>query len=207
MNGESHISWSGLATCEPLHAYVFCQAGRPVFDAGVPEDALGVVGRFDEGEVRRQDEVLVAVHGVQYLFGHDVAAAVAGDDQGVNFLIGKGRLFLAEQGRQPVEEGRDVGADGVVVVRADQDDDVALAHSGIDFFDHDAAVEAVPFFAEVEARFVAAAPAVDDAAVAQGNLRDLRLPLQMAADHLPEEERIRRAAAAGVDDDDIFDLP
>ena len=69
------------------------------------------------------------------------------------------------------------------------------------------AVEAVPFFAEVEARFVAAAPAVDDAAVAQGNLRDLRLPLQMAADHLPEEERIRRAAAAGVDDDDILDLP
>ena len=58
---------------------------------------LGSLARFDEGEVRRQDEVLVAVHGVQYLFGHDVAAAVAGDDQGVDFLIGKGRFFLAEQ--------------------------------------------------------------------------------------------------------------
>ena len=191
----------------PLHAYVACQAGRPVFDSFVLEDALGGIGRFDEGEVRRQDEILVAVHGVDDLFGYDVAAAVAGNDQGIDFLSGKGRFFLAEQGRQPVEESHDVGADGVIIIRADQDDDVALADSGIDFFHHDAAVETVPFFTEMEARFIAAAPAVDDGPVAQGNLRDPGLPLQMALHHFPEEERVRRAAAAGVEDDDVLSLP
>ena len=59
----------------------------------------------------------------------------------------------------------------------------------------------------MEARFIAAAPAVDDGPVAQGNLRDPGLPLQMALHHFPEEERVRRAAAAGVEDDDVLSLP
>lgn len=59
----------------------------------------------------------------------------------------------------------------------------------------------------MEARFIAAAPAVDDSPVAQGNLRDPGLPLQMALHHFPEEERVRRAAAAGVEDDDVLSLP
>ena len=145
-----------------------------------------------------QDEILVAVQRPDDLFGHDIAAAVTGNNQSKDAFFRKSLPVRPEQGSEAVEKGHDVGPDGIVIVGADEDQRIALAHGGIDLFHHDAAVEAVSPFAKVQAGLITAAPAVHDRPVAQGYFLYPRRR-EIAAHHFPQQQGIAGTAAAGVE--------
>lgn len=88
------------------------------------QDTQGIVGRFHHGKMAGQKEVFVEVHSPDDLLRHNIPAAVAGDDQREDFLAGK--IVGAEQRGQPVDKSCDIGAERVVVIRADHDQAVAV---------------------------------------------------------------------------------
>ena len=123
--------------------------------------------RLHEAEVRRQDGRFIEAHRAQQLPRDDIAAGIAGNDNAVQiFLI---QILLDEQIGQAVEQRHDIGADRVVIIRAQEEHRVAGADGGQNLVGDASAVETAALRGKVQTGFIRAAPAVVDGAVLQGN--------------------------------------
>ena len=98
--------------------------GDSVLNAGRRKGRAGIVGGLKEAEPRREHHGLVQTQSPQNLAGHQVAAGIAGDHNGVQVFVIQG--LLQKQAGHPVDQGHDVGAGGVVVVGAEQKHGVAV---------------------------------------------------------------------------------
>ena len=83
------------------------------------------------------------------LLRHEIAARVARDDDAEERLFVERRR--AKERRQPVDAGRQIGRERVVVVGADPQNRVGVPQRGIDLVHDDAAVETALLLAEVQA--------------------------------------------------------
>ena len=92
--------------------------GDSVLNAGRRKGRAGIVGGLKEAEPRREHHGLVQTQSPQNLAGHQVAAGIAGDHNGVQVFVIQG--LLQKAGWSSVDQGHDVGAGGVVVVGAEQ---------------------------------------------------------------------------------------
>ena len=180
-----------------IHHFRRKGAGAPG-NVGQAHQTAGLVGRFQQAEMGRQEKGLIHVQRRNELARQKVAAGVAGHHKPVQALIIE--PVLAEQGGEAVDAGGEVGGEGVVIIGAEHHQRVAAADGGIDLLHHGAAaVKAAPLLAEVQAGGVAAAVAVRHGAVAQADLLHLHLRRQAPAHQLPEGKRIGGAALGGVE--------
>ena len=84
----------------------------------------------------RQEKGLVHIQRRDQLTGQQVPAGIAGHHQAEQALVVK--PGLAEQGRQPVDAGGEIGGQGVVIVGAQHHQGVAPADGGVHLLHHGA---------------------------------------------------------------------
>ena len=97
-------------------------------DAVELQDGAGIVGHFHDGKMAGEIKALVHIESGDELLGEDVAAAVAADDDGEEGFVGK--LALAIERGEPIDESGEIGGDGVVVIGADMTMASALFTAG-----------------------------------------------------------------------------
>lgn len=86
---------------------VFREIIQALFDAGEAEGFSGVVGGFEQGESRGQEEGLVHVQGGNHLTGKDVSTGITGNDDGKHCFVIK--TLLPEKTGEPVDESGQIG--------------------------------------------------------------------------------------------------
>ena len=164
-------------------------------DAVELQDGAGIVGHFHDGKMAGEIKALVHIESGDELLGEDVAAAVAADDDSEEGFVGK--LALAIERGETIDEGCEIGGDGVVVIGADHDNGVGTFHSGINVFDHDAAVKTAFLLAKMETGFIRTAGAILHGAVAQAELLNGKAG-KLARNGVPERESVRGFVVGGV---------
>lgn len=143
------------------------------------------------GEIK----ALVHIESGDELLGEDIAAAVAADDDGEEGFVGK--LALAIERGEAIDEGCEIGGDGVVVIGAYHDNGVSAFHCRVNVFDHDAAVKAAFLLAKMETGFIWTAGAILHGTVAQAKLFDGEAG-KLARNGVPEREGVRGFVVGGV---------
>ena len=117
----------------------------PVHNAGAGHQLARLVGGFHHHKAGRQIKALVHVQCADQLPGQQVTAGIARHHQRKQRLLAE--ALGAVQGRKPVDEGRQVGVERIVVVGADHHHRVRRAHGGVDLLHHQAAVKAAALLA------------------------------------------------------------
>ena len=136
-----------------------------LFDTRQTVDGPRIVGGFHHCKPRRETERFIHAKTADQLLCNNVRTAVSGNDDRIQ--IGFVKPPHIEDRCHSVDEGRQIGANSIVVVRTDHD----KAGTGLERRIHvpcdDTAVKTLPFLSKMMTSFVGATAAVPDFAVTQ----------------------------------------
>ncbi|MPN12057.1 hypothetical protein SDC9_159367 [bioreactor metagenome] len=146
---------------------------HPLFNPLRLHGFSGVVRGLHQAKTRRERECFVQAQRTKHLLGDDIAAAVAGDDHGVELLFVE--RIVDQHACEAVDKREDVCAHAVVIVRAEQQKRIALIDRGKHIVCDHPAVEAAVLPSKMRAGFIGTAPAIENCAVLERDFVDVAI--------------------------------